>query len=82
MLAIFDNGSTHRLTRISAQLAYAVRLPDGELIKNLLLSTPSRTWRRQTGGQLKKWANTIKADLEPLSLDCESSATHDGERTG
>ncbi len=36
-------------------------------IKNQLLSTPPRTWRRRTGGQLKTWATTIKADLEPLS---------------
>ncbi len=40
----------------------------GELIKDLLLPTPPRTWRRRTGGQLKTWATTIKAaDLEPIS---------------
>ncbi len=38
-----------------------------ELIKGLLLPTPPRTWHRRTGGQLKTWATTIKADLEPLS---------------
>ncbi len=37
-----------------------------ELIKDLLLPTPPRMWRRRAGGQLKKWATTIKADLEPL----------------
>ncbi len=31
-------------------------------IKVLLASS----WRRQTRGQLKTWATTIKADLEPL----------------
>ncbi len=46
---------------------HATRRPDGELIKDLLLATPPRTWRRRTGGQLKTWATTIKADLEPLS---------------
>ncbi len=24
-------------------------------------------WRRRTGGQLKTWATTMKADLKPLS---------------
>ncbi len=65
----------HRLTSIPAQLVqvrlrwfgHAARRPEGELIKDLLLPTPPRTWRRRTGGQLKTWAITIKADLEPLS---------------
>ncbi len=63
------------LTRIPALLVqrrlrwfgYAVRRPEGELIKDLLLPTPPRTWRRRAGGQLKQWATTTKADLEPLS---------------
>ncbi len=38
-----------------------------EIIKDLLLPTPPRTWRRRAGGQLKTWATTIKADLEPIS---------------
>ncbi len=46
---------------------HATRRPEGELIKDLLLPTPPRTCRRQAGGQLKIWATTIKADLEPLS---------------
>ncbi len=46
---------------------HAVRRPEGELIKDLLLPTPPRTWRRRAGGQLKTWATTIKADLEPIS---------------
>ncbi len=46
---------------------HAERRPEGELIKNLLLPTPPRTWRRRAGGQLKTWATTAKADLEPLS---------------
>ncbi len=29
---------------------HAARRPEGELIKNLLLTTPSRTWRRRIGG--------------------------------
>ncbi len=45
----------------------AARRPKGELIKGLLLATPLRTWRRRAGGQLKTWATTIKADLEPIS---------------
>ncbi len=44
----------------------AARRPEGELIKDLLLPTPPRTWRRRPGGQLKTWATTIKADLEPI----------------
>ncbi len=46
---------------------HAARRPEGELIKDLLLPTPPRTWRRRAGGQLKTWATTIKADLEPIS---------------
>ncbi len=32
-----------------------------------LLPTSPHTWRRRTGGQLKMWETTIKADLEYLS---------------
>ncbi len=46
---------------------HAARRPEGDLIKDLLLLTPPRTWRRRAGGQLKTWATTIKADLEPIS---------------
>ncbi len=46
---------------------HAARRPEGELIKDLLFPTPPRTWRRRVGGQLKTWATTIKADLEPIS---------------
>ncbi len=46
---------------------HAARRPEGELIKDLLLPTPPRTWRNRTGGQLKTWATTTKADLEPIS---------------
>ncbi len=46
---------------------HAARRPEGELIKDLLLPTPPRTWRRRAGGQLKTWATTIKTDLEPIS---------------
>ncbi len=46
---------------------HAARRPEGELIKDLLLPTPPRTWRRRGGGQLKTWATTIKAHLEPIS---------------
>ncbi len=38
-----------------------------ELIKDLPLPTPPRTWRRRARGQLKTWATTIRADLEPIS---------------
>ncbi len=62
------------LTRIPALLVqrrlrcfgHAARRPEDELIKDLLLPTPPRTWRRRAGGQLKTRATTIKADLEPL----------------
>ncbi len=48
-------------------LGHAAGRPDSELIKDLLLPTPPRAWRRRTGGQLKTWAATTKAGLEPLS---------------
>ncbi len=64
-----------RLTGISEQLVqrrirwfgHAARHPGGELIKDPLLPTPLCTWRKRTGGQLKAWTMTIKADLKPLS---------------
>ncbi len=31
------------------------------MIKDLLLPTPPRMWRRRAGGQLKTWATAIKA---------------------
>ncbi len=46
---------------------HAARRPEGELIKDLLLSTSPRTWRIRAGGQLRTWTTTIKADLEPIS---------------
>ncbi len=46
---------------------HAARRPEGELIKDILLPTPPRTWRRRAGGQQKIWATTIKANLEPIS---------------
>ncbi len=49
------------------RFGHAARRPGGELITDLLLPTQPRTWRRRTGGQLKMWATTIKADLEPIS---------------
>ncbi len=65
----------HRLTCMPGLLVqrrlrwfgHAARRLDGELIKDLLLPTSPRTWRRQTGGQLKTWATTLKVDLKPLS---------------
>ncbi len=53
--------------RMLRWFGHAARRPEGELIKDLLLPTPPRTWHRQNGGQLKAWATTIKADLELLS---------------
>ncbi len=48
---------------------HAARRPEGELIKDVLLPTPSRMWRRRTGGQLKTWATTIKADLRLRTME-------------
>ncbi len=45
---------------------YAARRPDGELIKDIILPIPPRTWHRRTGRQLKAWATTIKAEVEPF----------------
>ncbi len=56
------------------------RRPEGELIKDLLLPTPPRTWRRRAGGQLKTWATTTKekpetdirtASLRPRTMEKE-----------
>ncbi len=41
---------------------HVARRPEGELIKDLLLPTPPRTWRIRAGGQLKTWATTVKAE--------------------
>ncbi len=78
------------LTRIPAQLVqrrlrwfdHAARRPEGELIKDLLLPTPP----------LARGADELEASWRPglprsrptwnRSPDRESSATHDGERTG
>ncbi len=46
---------------------HATRRPECELINDILLPTPPRTWCRRAGGQLKAFATTIKADLEPIS---------------
>ncbi len=71
MLEVFDNSSISRIPYVRLRdcvrlrwFGYAARCPNGELIKDLLLPTPHRTWRRQTGGQLKTWTTAIKADLE------------------
>ncbi len=45
---------------------HVARRPEGELTKDLLLPAPPHTWRRRARGQLKTWATTIKADLEPI----------------
>ncbi len=45
----------------------ATRRPEGELFNELLLPTPTPTWRRRAECKLKTWATTIKADLEPSS---------------
>ncbi len=39
----------------------------------IVLPTPPRTWLRPTGGQLKTWTTTLKADMVFL---CGSSAAH------
>ncbi len=65
----------YKLTSIPALLVqrrlrwfgYAARRPEGELFKDLLLPTPTRTLRMRAGGQLKTSATTIKIDLEPIS---------------
>ncbi len=66
-LARIQSAPNHRDLRRLRWFGHAARRPEGELIKDLLLSTLPRTWRRRAGGQLKTWASTIKADLEPIS---------------
>ncbi len=50
---------------------YAARRPKGELIKDLLLPKPPRTWRTRTGGQLKTWTTTINAELDWAKVSSE-----------
>ncbi len=64
-----------RLTSIPTKIAqrrlfwfgHSTRRPDGEVIKDLFLPTPQRTWRKRVGGQMKTWTTTIKSSMEPLS---------------
>ncbi len=64
---ILDKLPTRLVKRRLHWFGHAARPPEDELIKDLLLPTPPRTWRRRAGGQLKTWATSIKADLEPIS---------------
>ncbi len=48
--------------------SHAARRPDDELSRGLLLPTPPHPWRGRTGNQLRTWATTTRADLEPLSV--------------
>ncbi len=74
----------HRLASIPTKLVqrwlcwvgHAAWRPEDELIRNLLLPLPPRSWRKRAWGQLKTWATTIKEDREPLSGP-QSSAAHD-----
>ncbi len=45
---------------------HAARRAPGEFIRELINPDVPRTWRRRTGGQLKTWAATLKADLSWL----------------
>ncbi len=71
MLEVFDNDSIRRIVQLVQRMlrwfGHTARRPEGELIKDPLLPTLPCTWRRRAGGQLKTWATTIKADLEPIS---------------
>ncbi len=60
-----------RLTSIPAQLAkrtfrwfgHAARRPKGELIRDLLLPVPPRSWRKRAEGQLKTWNLSLAKGL-------------------
>ncbi len=64
------------LTSMPAQLVqrrlrwfgHTVRRPVCELIKDIFLPTPPRTWRRRIAGQLKTWVTTFKEDFSGLLL--------------
>ncbi len=51
------------------------RMDDGAEREDLLLPTLLRFWRKRTGGQLKTWTTTTKADLDP------NTTSSGGERT-
>ncbi len=53
--------------RSSSKEGHTAIRPESELIRDFILLTPPRTWRRRTGRQLKTWATTFKEDLESLS---------------
>ncbi len=55
------------MQRRLGRFGHVARRTEGQLIIVLFLLTPPRTWRRRVGGQLKIWATTIKADLQPIS---------------
>ncbi len=66
------------LTSTSSQLVqrrlrwfgHAARRPNGEMIRDLLLPTPLRTWRRRTGSQLKT-CNEHRAEVLELATFLE-----------
>ncbi len=57
----------HLIQKMLRLFGHAARCPERELIRNLLVPTPSRTWFRRTGGQLKTRATTLKEDLKLLT---------------
>ncbi len=73
---LFTLGLQHhlRIASISEQLigrkllwfGHPTKRPEGELIRDPLFPVSPHSWRKRTGGQLKTWAPTIRADLEPL----------------
>ncbi len=58
-----EGRETRQRERYTCIRALSLR-PEGELIKDLLLPTPPRTWCSQTGGRLKAWTTTIKVNHE------------------
>ncbi|CAH8868741.1 unnamed protein product [Trichobilharzia szidati] len=47
---------------------HVLRRPDDDLVKSVLNPSPLPSWRCRTGGQLKTWLGTVKADMECLGL--------------
>ncbi len=45
---------------------HVARCSEGELIREIILSTTPCSWRRRTGGQLKTRTLMLKEDMEPL----------------
>ena len=55
---------------------HVLRRPESDLTKVSLFPKPCIGWRCRSGGQIKTWIDTVKADLEQLGLPAVYSVRH------